>query len=101
MTYQQDHLLANVHGARGRESLRTELDRAVRALSLAEAADLCLKAGDDVALELLGFSPEHIASLRGSPRGACAGYPPYALRNLKATIRCLRVHLADQEAVAA
>lgn len=101
MTYLHDHLPVNVLGARGRESLRTELDRAVRALSLAEAADLCLKAGDDVALELLGFSPEHISSLRGSPRGARAGYPPYALRNLKATVRCLRGQLAEEAAIAA
>lgn len=78
----------------GSDSLRDELERATKALSLAEAADLCLRSGDDVALEALGFTPAHIADLRGTPRGARAGYPPYALRNLKATVRLLRGALA-------
>lgn len=79
-----------------RESLHADLERALRALHVAEAADLCLKSGDDAALELLGFAPEHIAALRNTPRGARAGYPPYALKNLKATIRLLRTRLTRE-----
>lgn len=74
---------------------RSDLERARAALRLALAADLCLKSGDDEALVALGFSLEHIASLRATPRGARAGYPPYSLKNLKATVRWLESAQAD------
>ena len=100
MTNVNAHRAIAVPGTRDRASVRADLSRAVRALNLAQAADHCLKSGDDEALELLGFAPEHIATLRSSVRGARAGYPPYALRNLKATVRFLRTQLAEEETFA-
>ena len=95
MPHVADRPFPAVPSARGSDSLRDELDRATKALSLAEAADLCLKTGDDVALEALGFTARHIADLRSGARGARAGYPPYALKNLRSTIRLLRGELAQ------
>ena len=58
-----------------------------------QAADICLRTGDDQALQALGFSVAHIADLRGRPIGATAGYPAYALRNVRKTVRWLRERL--------
>lgn len=79
-------------------TLEDELERAKRALRVAEAAHICLQSGDDEALLALGFSSDHIADLRGSPRGPCAGYPPYTLRNLRTQVRWLRASLAGNRA---
>ena len=85
-----------VRGPSSLEALLSDLQRAKAALRLAMAADLCLKSGDDEALIALGFARDPIAGLRAGPSG---GYPPYALRNLRSTIRWLEsaraAHSAD------
>lgn len=69
--------------------LDEEISRAEAAYQLMLVADTCLKAGADQLLLLLGFTQQHIADLRSraGPRG---GYPGYALRNIKQTLRLLR-----------
>ena len=96
MRPQAKHCSTSMRSTPDCESLRADLKRALDALNLVEAADRCLRSGDDAALVLLGFAPAHIMELRGSVRGAQAGYPPYALKNLKATVRFLRQELAEK-----
>jgi hypothetical protein len=81
----------------GRKELSAELMRASAALRLVEAADRFLKSGDDRALEALGFSSGHIADMRSGVRGPCAGYPPYAIRSIRSTVRWLEAALVSQE----
>jgi hypothetical protein len=83
-----------MHQRLDRKQLLAELKRAKAALRLVRAADGFLKSGDDSALAALGFSAEHIAELRSGARGFCAGYPPYAIRSIRSTVRWLEAALA-------
>jgi hypothetical protein len=71
-------------------SLLEDLARAEAAHRMMQAADICLRSGDDHLLQVLGFSVDHIADLRSRSEGPVAGYPAYALRNARQTMRWLR-----------
>jgi len=75
------------------ERCQEDLARAEAAHRMMQAADICLRSGDDHALQALGFSMAHIADLRGRSAGATSGYPAYALRNARQTVRWLRARL--------
>lgn len=79
-------------------ALREDLARAEAAHRTMQAADVCLRSGDDDALLALGFSIDHIADLRRRAAGTTVGYPAYALRNAKDTVRWLRRCLATLQA---
>ena len=66
-----------------------EIQRAEAAYQLMLVADTCLKVGADRLLLELGFSEAHIARLRDRA-GPGGGYPAYAIRNIRQTLRILR-----------
>ena len=70
-------------------TLDDEISRAEAAYQLMLVADTCLRAGADQLLVLLGFSQQHVEELR-QQAGRRGGYPAYAMRNIKQTLRFLR-----------
>lgn len=70
-------------------ALDDELARVEEAYRLMLVADTCLRSGADRLLLLLGFSQPHVDELRASA-GTGGGYPTYALRRIRQTLRVLR-----------
>ena len=70
-------------------SIDEDLARAEEAYQLMLVADTCLRSGADRLLLLLGFSQPHVDELRASA-GTGGGYPAYALRSIRRTLRVLR-----------
>lgn len=75
-------------------SIDEDVSRAETAYKLMLAADAYLKSGAHEKLEHLGFSPDHIADLKNRA-GPGGGYPRYALRNIRWTIKLLQEERAS------
>ena len=80
--------------------LDEEFARVEEAYQVMLVADTCLRSGADRLLLVLGFSQDHIDDLRAHS-GPGGGYPPYALRIIRRTLRMLaRARQANSDTAA-